>query len=72
LVQSSERELRFRLDPVRAEHCQTERVRAFRCRCEQRRLPDSGFATDDERSAMIWELLDDPIEPYQLIVPSDQ
>jgi hypothetical protein len=21
---------------------------------------------------MIWELLDDPIEPYQLIVPSEQ
>jgi hypothetical protein len=72
LVQSSERELCLRLNPVRAEHCQTERVRPFRCRCEERRLADSRFATDDERSTMIWELLDDPIEPSQLVVPSEQ
>jgi len=71
-MQSSERELRFRLHPVRAEHCQTERVRPFRGRCEKRRLADSRFATDDECSAMIWELFDDPVEPYQLIVPSEQ
>ena len=71
-MQSGERELSFRLHAVRAEHRHTERMRSFRGHCEHRRLADPCFAADNERSAMVSELIDDPIQPRQLLVPPEQ
>jgi len=62
LMQSGERELSFRLDAVRAEYRHTERTRSFGGHCEHRRLSDPGFAADNERSAMVRELIDDPMQ----------
>ena len=71
-MQSGERELSLRLHTVRAEHHHTERMRSFRGRCEHRRLADPRFAANNERSATVSELTDDPIQPRQLLVPPEQ
>jgi len=60
LMQSGERKLSFGLHAVRAEHHHTERMRSFRGHCEHRRLADSCFPADNERSTMVRAPIDDP------------
>jgi hypothetical protein len=71
LMQSGERELSLRLHTARAEHQHTERMRSFRGRCEHRRLADPRFTANNERSATVSELTDDPIQPRNLLVPPE-
>ena len=71
-MQSGERELSFGLHAVRAEHHHTERLRSFRGRGEHRRLANPGFAAENERSAMVSQIIDDPIQPRQLLVPPEE
>ena len=71
-MQSSEREVSFRLHAVRSEHRHTERIRPLRSDCEHRRLADTCLAAKNERSAMVSELVDQPVETRQLLVPPEQ
>jgi hypothetical protein len=46
-------------------------MRSFRGRCEHRRLADPRFTANNERSATVSELTDDPIQPRNLLVPPE-